>query len=230
MGLSFAGMRTRMSAHLGIEDTVNSAISTTDRDALINEAYLEYFAEFGVPFVLTSEVTSAGSTFNMGIASEGFVMELMALEIQQGARWAPLVGDDYWRIFHIQKTEGMIGTPRSYGAAFNLRDQTNGYSRWAAAVYPAPSGAFTYRGTVRVLCVELTNSSDNTQLDQSACDAVCRIAALRGGLLLGYDAGWASNLVASIPQQVAQRMALDDLLRYQQYPADQVPAVGRGIG
>lgn len=215
--------RARFDSYVLNEDTVDPAVSTTVRDLMINEAYLEVHAKLGVDFKYTADVVSAAASFNFGLSGDGIWLEIMQVEVKVGAVYVPLARGKWRAIHHLQRTEGLTGQPREAGLGLVSRNIVTGQSIHNCAVYPTPAGSTSYRARIRSYAPELVNGADIMRLDENMADGTVRGAAWRAGSVLGYSQQWRDNLIAAVPDQVLTALEIGSRAKYVQ-PGASPPA------
>lgn len=216
--MTFATLRTRYASFLASGDTNEPPISNANRDAMLNEAFIEYDARFGAVFQYTADAVALGATnnFTIGLAANGQWVECEQMEVKVGSAYIPLKRETFGQILSLTAGEGAQRTPESYGMALVSRNQTTGASLFRVVVYPRPTGTTSYRGRFRPFRSDLVNASDELLMDETAGDRVARIAALRTGLTLGYGVEWGKVTAAPLPSQIKQDLGIDDFVRWSQ--------------
>lgn len=218
----FSEMRTRFAKFMGTEDTVQPAISDTDRDSLLNEALLEYLARFGTVSRYTATVNAAGNSNNfvIGVANDDQWVE--CLSMTRVGR--PLERLTFDRATMTEEGEQQSTTPDRYALALVSRT-IGGASQFKCVVAPRGSGVLGYAARFRPFAAELAAVGDIPEADDEQVDQAVRIAALRAGALLNYGPVWMQQVAAPLPELVRREMQIDRMMIPHATPLDpQVPA------
>ena len=215
--MTFTQAQTRMNFHLGSADTTDPFVTQTDRDSVLNEVYLEYWARVLNVFDYTSDYVKTGNVFTVGLSSEGQWIELEQFEVKMGSLYVPLKRASFGECLLLAGSEGATGTPEQYGTALSSRSMTgaaSGTSLFRVSVYPIPTASTTYRGRIKTHRTALSAGADVLAMKDFDADYVCRIAAGRVGAVIGYSAEWLQALLQPVPDKIQHEMNIDDYLRW----------------
>lgn len=231
--MTFDDVRNRFAKFMLTDDTTDPPISTTDRDSLINEAYLEYLARFTnvfrggnlVDYGYTNPITWQQPLVSalIGIAADGQWIECETVEYTVDTlNYTPLKRVDFFTILQLVSTEGATApAPELYGISLKDRNLITGRSRFLITTYPSH---FNINGKIRARIrswpADLANGADVLLADGIQGDYIARIAAMRAGLTLGYGIQWLRNLAAPLPRELQKRLDLD---RYDAWSQSEQP-------
>lgn len=216
MSMTFDQMRTRFAAYMLTEAALDLPISTTDRDALLNEAYLEYESTYGSAVLPSATYASVAVSILVGASESTQWLQVDSAEVEDpigSLIYVPLIRGTFGAMLRLHATLGETGTPRQYGISLNTRNLSTHKISLRFAPYPAPTGSRNYRFWIKRCAPDLVNGGDATVLDEPEVDYAIRIAAFRAGSTLGYPEDFLASLVAPIPDAKQAMMSIDHFNR-----------------
>lgn len=219
--MTFDQARTQFAVYLGAQETtIDAIISGADRDALINEAYIETEATYGSS--VYGPTPPPGIAFSTPIVSLGATLasapvhQIEACEVGtvSAGLSTPLVRASLGSILKLNGTEGAVGFPRQWGASLSSRNQLTGVSTFRVGFYPGPDTTYYAYFFLRLIVPDLVLGTDLFQLDDVQSDYAIRVAAYRAAYTLGYDDAFLRELVSNLPDAYQMMMHIDHRTRY----------------
>ena len=211
--MTFATMQGRFQKFMLTVDTIEMPLTTAEQDALINEALIEYYARFGSVFVYGADSLGVSSNVVTLGGFTGQVIEIEQVELKSGASYIPLKRATPGQLLFLAASEGATGPPEEYAVSLQAQSLSLNSTEVLLIVYPIPDASYTVRARGRVHLLDLVAAGDIPPIDDPQADQVCRIAAGRAGLTLGYPREWFDALYAPLPNQIRKELQVDDRAR-----------------